>query len=69
MSFIVLDPFNVQSLPFTCTGNSGRKQNLYANEKKYIANNGCVRVLIKQPAKKMVMLRYEPSSFGGKWVK
>ena len=33
MSFIVLDPFNVQSLPFMC--NSGRKQNLYANEKKY----------------------------------
>ena len=50
MSFIVLDPFNVQSLPFMC--NSGRKQNLYANEKKYIVNNGCVRVLIKQPAKK-----------------
>ena len=67
MSFIVLDPFNVQSLPFMC--NSGRKQNLYANEKKYIVNKGCVRVLIKQPAKKMVMLRYEPSSFGEKWVK
>ena len=50
MSFIVLDPFNVQSLPFMC--NSGRKQNLYANEKKCIVNNGCVRVLIKQPAKK-----------------
>ena len=50
MSFIVLDPFNVQSLPFTC--NSIRKQNLSANEKKYIVNKGCVRVLIKQPAKK-----------------
>ena len=49
--------------------NSGRKQNLSANEKKYIVNKGCVRVLIKQPAKKMVMLRYEPSSFGEKWVK
>ena len=50
MSFIVLDSFNVQSLPFMC--NSIRKQNLYANEKKYIVNKGCVRVLIKQPAKK-----------------
>ena len=50
MSFIVLDPFNVQSLPFTC--NSIRKQNLYANEKKYIVNKGCVTVLIKQPVKK-----------------
>ena len=67
MSFIVLDPFNVQSLPFTC--NSIRKQNLSANEKKYIVNKGCVRVLIKQPAKKMAILRYEPSSFGEKWVK
>ena len=62
MSLTVLDPFNVQSFSFMC--NSIRKQNLYANEKKYIANKGCVRVLIKQPAKKM----FEPSSFGGKWV-
>ena len=50
MSFIVLDPFNVQSLPFTC--NSIRKQNLSANEKKYIVKKGCVRVLIKKPVKK-----------------
>lgn len=67
MSFTVLDPFNVQSLPFMC--NSRRKQNLYANEEKYIVNKGCVRVLIKQPAKKMAMLKFERSSFGGKWVK
>ena len=67
MSFTVLDPFNVQSLPFMC--NSRRKQHLYANEEKYIVNKGCVRVLIKQPAKKMAMLKFEQSSFGGKWVK
>ena len=66
MYFTVLDPFNVQSLPFMC--NSIRKQNLYANEKKYIVNKGCVRVLIKQTAKKLAM-RSEPSTFGGKWVK
>ena len=53
MSFTVLDPFNVQSLPFMC--NSIRKQNLCANEKKYIVNKGCVRVLIKQTAKKLAM--------------